>query len=344
MEDKITDFDKQIMRRCIQLAKNGLGTTYPNPMVGCVIVYNRNVIAEGWHKRAGGAHAEVNAVSQIENKEILKDCEIFVSLEPCSHFGKTPPCSDMIIRYNFKRVVVGTTDPNSKVNGAGIQKMRNAGICVQTDVLKDECVALNKRFFCFHQNKRPYIILKWAETADGFMATADGKQRWITNQYSKQLVHKWRAEEQAILVGYNTATIDNPQLNARLWSGNHPVRIVFDRDLSLSQKLNLFDKQQHTIVFSEFDSKEGAEVIKINFDNQTEETVLEKLYEIGIQSLIIEGGRKTLDGFITKNLWDEARVFSSNENWGNGIKSPCFTAKLVEQKFIGLDNLKIYKR
>jgi len=336
------EFDELMMKRCIELASKGLGLTYPNPMVGCVIVRNAQIISEGWHKKAGGAHAEVDAVSKIKDKEILKDCEIFVSLEPCSHFGKTPPCSDMIVSYGFKRVTVGIPDPNSKVNGQGIKKMKDAGIEVKVGVLENECAELNKRFFCFHQKKRPYIILKWAQTADGFMAAENHVQKWITNPYSKQLVHRWRSQEQSVLVGYNTAKIDNPQLNLRLWSGNQPIRAVIDRDLSLDPKLHLFDGSQRTIVFSEINDGSRPDVIQLNFDENLEESILNELYKLGLQSVIIEGGRKTLDRFIEKELWDEARIFSSSESWGSGIKAPRITGKLTEQKIIGSDRLKIF--
>lgn len=338
------DFDELMMKRCIELAENGLGMTYPNPVVGCVIIRNGRIISEGWHQKAGEAHAEVNAVNKIKDKEILKECEIYVSLEPCSHFGKTPPCSDMIVRYGFKRVIVGISDPNSKVNGQGIKRMRDAGIEVKVGVLENECAELNKRFFCFHQNKRPYIILKWAQTADGFMAAENHVQKWITNQYSKQLVHLWRSQEQSVLVGYNTAKIDNPQLNLRLWSGNQPVRAVIDRDLSLDSKLHLFDGSQQTIIFSDKEDSSRPDVIQLKFDENLEESILEELYKSGLQSVIIEGGRITLDGFINKGLWDEARIFSSSESWVSGIKAPWIEGRLIEQKMIGSDSLKIFRK
>jgi len=340
----MSDIDEQMMKRCLRLAKNGLGMTYPNPMVGCVIVHNKKIIGEGWHRKAGEAHAEVIAVNTVRNKKLLNESELYVSLEPCAHHGKTPPCSDLIIQHNFKRVIVGAIDPNSKVRGLGIEKMRSAGLQVKTDVLEKECSELNKRFFCFHQNKRPYIILKWAQTADGFMAPENAKQRWISNVYSKQLVHLWRSQEQAILVGYNTAKIDNPQLNLRHWSGNPPVRLVIDRDLSLDKQLYLFDKTQPTFVFSAVKSTERTDVIPLNFDELLEESILNELYKSGIQSVIIEGGRRTLDGFVHKHLWDEARVLSSTVEWGSGIKAPKIGGKLISQKEIGGDMLKILKR
>lgn len=338
------DFDEQMMKRCIELAANGLGMTYPNPVVGCVIVRNGQIISEGWHQKAGEAHAEVNAVNKIKDKEILKECEIYVSLEPCSHFGKTPPCSDMIVRCGFNRVIVGISDPNSKVNGQGIKRMRAAGIEVKIGVLENECAELNKRFFCFHQKKRPYIILKWAKTADGFMAADNHVQKWITNPYSIQLVHLWRSQEQSVLVGYNTATIDNPQLNLRLWSGNQPIRAVIDRDLSLDQKLHLIDGSQKTIIFSEVVDSSRPDIIQLKFDENLEESILDELYKSGLQSVIIEGGRKTLDGFINKGLWDEAKIFSSSESWGSGIKAPRIDGKLTDQKMIGSDRLEIFRK
>lgn len=340
------EFDELMMKRCIHLAQNGLGTTYPNPMVGCVIVHNKEIIAEGWHRKSGEAHAEINAINNVENKDILKESEIYVSLEPCSHFGKTPPCSDMIIHCGFKRVIIGSVDPNSKVNGKGIEKIKNAGIDVVSGILENECTELNKRFFCFHQHKRPYIILKWAQTANGFMATKSGKQKWITNSYSKQLVHLWRSQEQAILIGYNTAKSDNPQLNVRLWSGNQPIRLVIDQDLSLNPELKLFNGNQKTLIFTKKEKKNqnNLEFVKLDFNENLEINILESLYANEIQSVIIEGGKKTLEKFLQKGLWDEARIFISNENWKDGIKAPEVNGKLVEQKEIHTDLLKIFRK
>lgn len=335
-----------MMLRCIQLARNGLGSTYPNPMVGCVIVHDGKIIAESWHKRAGEPHAEVNAVNQIPDKEILKKSTLYVSLEPCAHHGKTPPCADFIIQYQIPKVVVGTIDPFAKVNGLGIWKMQDAGIEVISGVLEKECRELNKRFFTFHQEKRPYVILKWAQTADGFMASENGGQKWITNEYSRQLVHKWRTEEQAILIGTTTAETDNPQLNARLWNGNQPVRLVLDRELKLNSGLNLFAGNQRTIVFTEKQkgNQSNLEFVQVQFDENISESVLDKLYELGIQSVIIEGGKKTLQSFIDKGLWDEARIFTSSTNWNSGIKSPEIFGKLIESKNISSDKLEIYTR
>lgn len=335
-----------MIQRCIELAGNGLGNTYPNPMVGCVIVHDGQIIAEGWHRKSGEPHAEVIAINQISDKEILKKSTLYVSLEPCAHYGKTPPCVDLIIQHRIPKVVVGTKDPFTKVNGLGIQKMKEAGIEVEVGIGEEACRELNKRFFTFHQEKRPYIILKWAQTADGFMAAENGVQKWITNEYSKQLVHKWRTEEQAILVGTRTVETDNPQLNARLWFGNQPIRLVLDRGLKLNPNSYLFDKSQQTLVFTEKEklNENNLEFFQIKFDENLPETVLTKLYETGVQSLIIEGGKKTLESFIRKDLWDEARIFTSKINWNAGIKSPEFSGKLLETNTISTDLLEIYQR
>ena len=245
--------NEKYIRRCIELARNGLGTTYPNPLVGSVIVYDGKIIGEGWHKKSGESHAEVNAVKAVKDKSLLKKATIYVSLEPCSHFGKTPPCCDLIIKNNIPNVVIGTVDPNVKVAGNGIKKLIEAGIHVTVGVLEEECNALNKRFFTFHKKKRPFIVLKWAESQDGFIAPTEKLEKkpvWITNQYSRQLVHKWRTEEQAILVGTQTAIDDNPKLNARDWSGKNPIRLVIDQNNRIEKNNHIFDNQAVTIVFS----------------------------------------------------------------------------------------------
>lgn len=340
------EFDEQMMQRCIQLAQNGLGNTYPNPMVGCVIVHNESIIAEGWHQKAGEPHAEVNAINQIQNKEILKESTLYVSLEPCAHHGKTPPCADLVIANQIPKVIIGTVDPFAKVNGLGIQKLKDAGIEVICGILEEECRALNKRFFKFHQEKRPYVILKWAQTSDGFIAAENGEQKWITNEYSKQFVHKWRTEEQSILVGTKTAQTDNPHLNARLWDGNQPIRIVLDKDLKLNSDLHLFDGSQRTIVFTEIEKSnlENLEFIQVSFDDYLPNSILNKLYELNIQSVIIEGGKQTLETFIKSNLWDEARIFTSTNVWNSGVKSPELKGNLIHSQQIQSDKLEIFAR
>lgn len=341
-----TNLNEPMMQRCLQLAKNGLGATYPNPMVGCVIVYDKEIIAEGWHQKAGEEHAEVHAISQVQDKEVLKNSTLYVSLEPCAHYGKTPPCADLIIQSQIPKVVIGTKDPFSKVNGLGIKKIQEAGIEVEVGVLEKECRDLNNRFFTFHQKKRPYIILKWAQTANGYIAGNSNEQVWISNEFSKQLVHKWRTEEQGILVGTNTARIDNPQLNARLWSGDNPIRIVLDKELKLDEKLYLFDGSQKTMIFTEKkkESSKNVEFHSLDFDDKLLENLLDVLHKKGIQSLIIEGGKETLQSFIEKEFWDEARIIQSSENWSSGVLAPELKGELVKQFQVLTNQVSIYKK
>lgn len=340
---------EKYIKRCIELAKNGLGATYPNPLVGSVIVHRDSIIGEGWHQKAGGPHAEVNAVNSVKDKSLFKKSTIYVSLEPCSHFGKTPPCSDLIIAKGIKKVVIGTVDPFAEVAGRGIKKLMEAGCEVQVGVLEQECQDLNKRFFTFHQKKRPYIILKWAQTADGFIAPKIQEKRepvWITNQYSKQLVHKWRSEEQAILVGTNTAIADNPKLNTRLWKGENPVRVVIDKDLKIPQESALFDGTIKTIVLTENEKKSDNNNLafeKLDFQQDLPNQICEVLYRHNLQSVIIEGGLKTLQTFIDNNLWDEARVFTGISEFHKGVKAPEFSGKMFSKTTLERDTLKFYK-
>lgn len=347
---------EKYIKRCIELAKNGLGTTYPNPLVGSVIVFENQIIGEGWHQKAGEPHAEVHAINSVKNKSLLSKSTIYVSLEPCSHFGKTPPCADLIIENNIANVVLGTVDPNEKVAGKGIQKLIAAGIHVTTGILEAECNELNKRFFTFHQQKRPYIILKWAETADGFIAPNENLRKalnaneqkpvWITNRYSRQLVHKWRSEEQAILVGTQTVVDDNPSLNVRYWTGNQPIRIVIDRQNRLEETLAIFQSSQITMALSESKKEFKNENCKseiIHFDGNVAQEICDVLFRNQIQSVIIEGGAKTLQTFIDENLWDEARIFKGTNSFLTGTKAPVFSGKMNEQKTILDDTLLIFK-
>lgn len=337
------------MQRCIELAKNGLGSTYPNPLVGSVIVYDGKIIGEGWHRKAGEPHAEVNAVNSVKDKSLLQKATIYVSLEPCSHFGKTPPCCDLIIANKIPNVVIGTIDPFAKVAGNGIKRLIEAGKNVTIGILEDECNELNKRFFTFHQKKRPYIILKWAESADGFIAPLtknEQKPVWITNQYSRQLVHKWRTEEQAILVGTQTILDDNPKLNARDFYGSNPIRIGIDKSGKITNDYDIKDESQNTIILTE--SKYLTKNQKISYKNSIFDTHFLKstlgfLYNENIQSLIVEGGSKTLQSFIDENLWDEARVFIGNETLKKGIIAPKLTKSLAQKKLILKDQLKLFK-
>ena len=261
---------KKYMQRCLQLAQNGLGTTYPNPMVGCVIVHKETIIGEGWHYKAGMPHAEVNAISCVKNQQILSQSTLYVTLEPCSHFGKTPPCADLIISKKIKNIVVGTKDTFSEVSGRGIEKLQNAGCHVEVGVLEEECRKINKRFFTFHNKNRPYIILKWTETSDGFIAPAHRNTKkpvWISGELSQQLTHKWRSEEQAILVGKNTILDDNPSLTTRHWVGANPLRLVIDTNLQIPSSFSVFDAKTPTIIFSSREKKsvENIDFHKIDF-------------------------------------------------------------------------------
>ena len=342
---------EKYIKRCIELAKNGFGTTYPNPMVGSVIVYEDKIIGEGWHQKAGEPHAEVNAVRSVKDKSLLKKATIYVSLEPCSHFGKTPPCCDLIIANEIPNVVIGTVDPNEKVAGNGIKKLIAAGVNVTVGVLEKECHELNKRFFTFHNKKRPYIILKWAESQDGFLAPEKQVDQertpvWITNQYSRQLVHKWRSEEQAILVGTQTVIDDNPKLNVRDWSGNNPVRAVLDQNNRISKESFIFDDSIKTIVFTKFESNLSTENITfevIDFNQNIIPQILAVLYQNQIQSIIIEGGLKTLQAFIDQEIWDEARIFIGKTTFNKGTKAPILQKKTTTKTHIQNDEL-IYVR
>jgi len=338
---------EKYIKRCINLAENGLGTTFPNPMVGSVIVYENQIIGEGWHKKAGEPHAEVNAIRSVKDKSLLKKATIYVSLEPCSHFGKTPPCCDLIIEHQIPNVVVGTVDPNEKVAGNGIKKLIAAGANVTVGVLEKECNELNKRFFTFHQQKRPYIILKWAQSQDGFLSPEkeieqDRKPVWITNAYSRQLVHKWRSEEQAILAGTQTVIDDNPKLNTRDWSGNNPVRVVLDQNNRIPKDSFIFDSTVKTIVFTKSETNLSAENTNfevIDFNQNIIPQILAVLHQNQIQSIIIEGGLQTLQSFIDENIWDEARIFIGNISFEKGTKAPMIQMKNPIKTYIQSDEL-----
>ncbi len=328
---------EKYIKRCIEIAKNGLGTTRPNPMVGSVIVHNDIIIGEGYTSKYGGDHAEVNAIHSVQDKSLLKHATLYVTLEPCSHYGKTPPCSDLIIAHKIPKVVIGCVDDNTKVAGKGIERLRDAGCEVIVGVLENVCKEHHKRFFTFHNKKRPYVILKWAETKDGFIAPASKyslKPVWITNLYSRQLVHKWRAEEQAILVGINTVFEDNPSLTVRDWTGENPIRIVIDKKNQLITKYNVLNDEAKTIIINND--------LKKNSQCNTTEQILSLLFEHEITSVIIEGGCKTLQLFIDAKLWDEARVFVGDIFFKQGVKAPIFSGKLISERFIKEDILKIY--
>lgn len=336
--------DERYMARCIQIAQNGLGSTYPNPFVGSIIVHNQKIIAEGYTSAYGGPHAEVNAIRQIKDDSILKECTLYVTLEPCSHYGKTPPCCDLVIAKEFKRVVIGTLDPFAEVNGQGYLRLLENGIDVTLGVLEEECKELNRRFITFHQEKRPYIILKWAQTQDGYMGH-DDVQKWITNRYSRQLVHEWRTEEQAILVGKKTALVDNPQLNTRFWEGKNPLRISIDKFLAIPRYFHLYDQSIPTVIFNAIEDREdkNLKLVKIDFDSNIIPPILDYLYQNNFQTLIVEGGSDTIQKFIDMNLWDEARVLSSNAFWNEGILAPIVRGKRVSQQKIINDHVTVIR-
>lgn len=315
--------DELYMQRCLQLAALGLGKTSPNPMVGAVIVHNDEIIGEGYHHQCGQAHAEVNAINSVKNMELLKKSTLYVNLEPCSHFGKTPPCADAIIRYGIPKVVIGSIDYHDKVNGNGVRKLRDAGVEVVENVCKADCEELNRRFFTFHQQHRPYIILKWAQTRDGYMdidrTDSSASTYWITNPVLKVLVHKWRSEEDAILVGYNTMRNDRPQLTTREYPGKDPQRFVMQRGTDVI-----------------------ADLPYTPLSEKAEEAV-QQLYSLKIQSVIIEGGKKTLEKFLEIGLWDEARILMGSQRWGKGLLAP--NIPKTPEKVVDIDdNQLIYVR
>lgn len=340
---------EKFMRRCLELAELGKGYVSPNPMVGAVIVYDNKIIGEGYHQKYGQAHAELNAVNQVISKfpgsaELLKQSVIYVSLEPCAHYGKTPPCADLIIKHQIPKVIVGCSDPFKQVHGKGLKKLKDAGVKVINGVLKEECEWLNRRFFTRVQKNRPYIILKWAQTADGFFAPADGTQHWITGVESRKLVHQWRSQEDAVLIGKNTAAADNPRLNVRYGPGSSPKRIIIDRKLELIQKLHIFDQSVETLIFNEIKTEidgKNKYIALEDFDRYVPQYILYQLYLRDIQSIIIEGGAYTLNTFINAGLWDEARVFTGNLNLSNGIPAPIITGIVTGNHFSGSDQLKI---
>jgi diaminohydroxyphosphoribosylaminopyrimidine deaminase / 5-amino-6-(5-phosphoribosylamino)uracil reductase len=333
------------MHRAFHLAKIGKGDVSPNPLVGCVIVHDGIVIGEGWHRKYGEPHAEVNAINAVENKSLLSQSTAYVNLEPCSHFGKTPPCADLLISYKLKKVVISNIDTNPLVGGSGIKKLRDAGIDVVTGVLADEGRELNKRFFTSMEQRRPYIILKWAQTADAFIAQENLESKWISNDFSRQLVHKWRSEEDAILVGARTAAHDNPSLNVREWTGRNPVRIILDRFLRLDHKLKVFDRSQKTLCYNVLKHEEhpNLSLIRVEETNFVR-NVLADLWKNKVQSVIVEGGALTLNLFIENNLWDEARVFKSTRMFSKGIAAPLLRGKVIHRENVADDLLEIFVR
>ncbi|MBI0400684.1 bifunctional diaminohydroxyphosphoribosylaminopyrimidine deaminase/5-amino-6-(5-phosphoribosylamino)uracil reductase RibD [Cyclobacterium marinum] len=332
------------MQRAIELAELGRGSVSPNPMVGCVIVHNGLIIGEGYHQKYGEAHAEVNAIASVKDKSLLKEATLYVSLEPCVHFGKTPPCADLIVKYQLKEVIIAAVDSNPLVEKKGIQKLEQAGIGVTTGILEQEVRNQNVRFFTQMEKKRPYIILKWAQTKDGFVARTNFDSKWISNSLSRQQVHRWRTEEDAILVGTNTARYDNPRLNARDWHGKDPLRLVVDRELKLEESLHLFDGKQDTIIYNHQLNKTIGKTEWAKMDVSIDaKAIVADLYARNIQSLIVEGGAAVLGDFIANDLWDEARVFTGNAKFGLGIPAPIMTTIPTAQYTFKEDLLAIYR-
>jgi diaminohydroxyphosphoribosylaminopyrimidine deaminase / 5-amino-6-(5-phosphoribosylamino)uracil reductase len=334
--------DLKFMQRCLELASKAEGMTYPNPMVGAVIVHEGEIIGEGYHMKAGGPHAEVMAIGSVKNKELLESSTIYVNLEPCSHFGKTPPCADLIISHKIPVVVVGTMDTSDKVSGKGLAKLREAGSKVIFGVAEDKCREFNKRFFTFHEKRRPYIILKWAQSADGFIDIKREKNarigpHWIIGKSERILTHKWRATEQAILVGAETVRTDNPLLNVRDWKGNNPVRLILSGSGIIPAELAMNKLIGSQVVFSFYPEKinlPGSVVVKLNNHESSAAQILDYLFRWGIQSLFIEGGTRVLNHFISLGLWDEARIFYGDQVYKDGVKAPEIGGKLfLKTKF-----------
>ena len=311
------------MQRALDLARLGLGNVSPNPMVGCVIVHDNKIIGEGFHQMYGGPHAEVNAVDSVLDKALLKRSSVYVTLEPCAHFGKTPPCANLLVEQQVKKVVVASIDPNSLVAGKGLNILKNANIEIETGLLEEEAAELNKRFFKFISIKKPYVILKWAMTSDGYIARQNYDSKWISNDMSRKIVHKWRSEEDAILVGKNTAQYDDPSLNVRDWTGTDPLRAVIDHDLSLPKELKLFNGKIPTIRYNSHEALEERNNLSVKLqESGFYEELLTDLHDRNIQSIIVEGGAQTIQEFIDQNLWDEARVFTAPTCFGSGITAP----------------------
>jgi len=336
------DQHEKYMQRALDLALLGLGNTSPNPLVGCVIVKDGQIVGEGYHQKFGEPHAEVNAIKAVNDKSLLSGSSAYVTLEPCSHHGKTPPCADLLSQHKVSQVFIANGDRNPLVNGNGIRKLREAGIEVTTGVLEREGEWLNRRFFTSIQQGRPYVILKWAQTTDNFIARENFDSKWISNEYSRKLVHKWRTEEDAVLVGKNTALHDNPKLTTRNWYPNkNPIRVVIDKKLQLNKSHHLFADGNKTICLNcQIEGIEGSVTyLKVKDDSEFLKNCLAMLKVEGIQSVIVEGGSLLLNSFIEQKLWDEARVFTSLELFGKGIQAPSVEGQVIEETKLMEDSL-----
>ena len=335
------DNHKKYIQRTFYLAKKGIGKVAPNPLVGCVIVKNNNIIGEGYHKEYGDKHAEINAINSVSNKKEIEGSSVYINLEPCNHFGKTPPCSDALVKLKPKEVIISNKDPNPLTNGKSIKKLIDNNINVRSNILKEEGEELNKRFFKNQIKKLPFIILKWAQTSDGFIAKSDGSSKWISNDISRTLVHKWRSEELGILVGAKTVNSDNPKLNVRSWDGKDPIRVIIDPNNRCSNKSDVLSDTLPTLIYnkkreSKVQNKQFVRLLEFDLIN-----ILKDILSKGISSIMVEGGSFTLQSFIENNLWDEARVFVSDGKFKNGIKAP--KIKLSSPQKIGSDQLYLMK-
>jgi diaminohydroxyphosphoribosylaminopyrimidine deaminase/5-amino-6-(5-phosphoribosylamino)uracil reductase len=339
-------FDEIFMQRCLQLAKLGAGQVAPNPMVGAVLVHKGRIIGEGYHRLYGFAHAEVNCVQSVKQEDIglIPASTMYVSLEPCAHHGKTPPCANLIVAQGIKKVVIGCVDTFSKVAGKGIEILKEAGIEVSIGILEQECRELNSRFFTFHEKKRPYIILKWAQSPAGYLSSEDGKPVRISNAFSDRLVHRWRSEEMSIMVGTNTAFTDNPRLNNRLWTGKDPIRLVIDRTLKIPRRNHLWDGSTPTLFFTEQVSS-GKETVQVDFQQPLLPQLMQHLHERNIQSVLVEGGANLLNQFITAGLWDEARVITGTKLFPGGLAAPVLPkALLMNETNLEGDRILYYRK
>ena len=337
------------MNRCLQLATLGMGSVAPNPMVGALLVHQDRIIGEGYHKKYGEAHAEPNCIASMneEDKDLISRSTLYVSLEPCVHFGKTPPCVDLILRHQIPNVIIGCRDPFEDVNGRGIEKLKNAGVEVEVGILERDCKELNKRFFTFHQKHRPYIILKWAQAANRMIGSKNGKRVLITNEFTTRIVHKWRSEEPAILIGTNTALMDDPELTTRLWEGNNPLRLVIDMNLKLPSTLKIFNAKAKTIVFNKIKHEEKNTILfyKISDQGSLVHQVIHALYDLKIQTVIVEGGARLLQSFIDEGIWDEARIITNGDLLiENGVEAPELPSgtKIAERQLLS-DKIEIFK-
>lgn len=337
--------DENYMARCLQLAALGKGLVAPNPLVGAVIVYQDSIIGEGYHQSYGGFHAEVNAINSVKDKSVLNQCTIYVSLEPCAHHGKTPPCADLLVKHNIKRVVVGCTDTSSKVRGRGIKRFREADIDVEMAILQDECRAMNKAFFIFHEKSRPHVILKWAETKNRLIDSNSGKDgdvSWISATETQAKVHSWRSECQAILVGKNTIIKDNPSLTVRAVDGQNPIRVILDSRLELSPSIQVKNKDVPTIVINLSENRIDDTLEYVKIDQMSVSSILEVLYKKNIQSVLVEGGGATLQSFIDADLWDEARVIVGKSSFESGTSAPCINLEVLRQEYFFGDHINYY--